>query len=90
MKKHLLKLIKNIKDFANNITSVSFSLFPIVIQPIAPEALTDLFKIINSEPELLKEYVTYESWLQDYEHLKSVWIKSPFFASGQTVQGKMN
>jgi hypothetical protein len=48
---------------------------------LRPEELTQLFKIINEEPESLRDYVPRESWVQDVEQSRYLWRKSPFHGS---------
>lgn len=48
---------------------------------LSPEDLTHLFKIINEQPESLRDFVPRESWVQDVEQTKYLWRKSPFYGN---------
>ncbi len=72
-----------------NTTSVKSTIEGIPNTWTGPEELTQLFKIINEEPESLRDYVPRESWVQDVEQSRYLWRKSPFYGNYPDFQSRL-
>lgn len=53
---------------------------------LSREDLSYLFEVINSEPEVLKQYVPTDAWRKQVELLNYRWRRSNFYVGGQTLQ----